>query len=183
MDFAKLKDYVYSVACVVWLWVLDVTIKSSQKHHIWNSQSNLTSYTINVIFRLSCLGQFIGSFRNHASGPPWPRNPTPTRKHPAMKFKFIDSILSTNSNPQSIVVLLCLYKEWHHFQGTNNLYHSLQGYIRFVFLLFPWSIHAKWYIAWCFILYPCSGSVLITITLQVTLTFTCGMYNIPSMFH
>ena len=49
-----------------WLWVLDMmfliwfhacSIKSSQKHHIWNSQSNLSSYTINVIFRLGCLGQ------------------------------------------------------------------------------------------------------------------------------
>ena len=57
LETAKPKDYIYSVACVIWLWVLDVTIKSSQKHHIWNSQSNLTSYTINVIFRLSCLVQ------------------------------------------------------------------------------------------------------------------------------
>ena len=33
------------------------------------------------------------------------------RKH---LVNIIDSI-STNSNPQSIVVLLFLYKEWHHF--------------------------------------------------------------------
>ena len=29
---AKPKEYICSVACVVWL------MKSSQKHHIWNSQ-------------------------------------------------------------------------------------------------------------------------------------------------
>ena len=140
---AKLKDYIYSVACVIWLWVLDMTIKSSQKNHIWNSQSNLTSYTINVIFRLSCLGQLSKSFRNYTPGPmpqkshphkEAPSNQTqihwlninkfkPTinsgflvRKHLVTKFKFIDSTL-TNLSPQSIVVLLCLYKEWHHFPG------------------------------------------------------------------
>ena len=58
-------------------------------------------------------------------------------KHLITKFKYIDSISSTNSNPQSIVDLLCLYKEWHHFQGTNYLYPSLQGYITFASLLFP----------------------------------------------
>ena len=54
-------------------------------------------------------------------------------------------MLLTNSNPQSIVVLLCSYKEWHHlqiwiklllFQGTTYLYPSFQGYIRFVSLFF-----------------------------------------------
>ena len=67
------------------------------------------------------------------------------RKHLVTKFKVIDSIL-TNSNPQSIVDLLCLYKEWHHFQGTNDLYPSLQRYITFVSLLFPLSTRTKWYI-------------------------------------
>ena len=42
---------------------------------------------------------------------------SPVRKHLITKFKFIDSLLLTNSNPQSIVVLLCLYKQWHHFPG------------------------------------------------------------------
>ena len=38
------------------------------------------------------------------------------RKHLVAKFKVTDSIL-TNSNPQSIAILLCLYKEWHHLPG------------------------------------------------------------------
>ena len=50
---------IYNVACWFWLWVLDMLwfylestslVKSSQKHHIQNSQSNLTSCTINIIF-------------------------------------------------------------------------------------------------------------------------------------
>ena len=44
------------------------------------------------------------------------------------------------------MVLLCLYKQWHHLQvwikvlfsqGTIYLYPSFAGYIRFVSLLFP----------------------------------------------
>ena len=69
---------------------------------------------------------------------------SPVRKHLVTKFKFIDSIL-TNSNPQSIVVLLCLYSGII-FQGTNYLYPSLQGYITFVSLLFPLIRPHKWYI-------------------------------------
>ena len=55
-------------------------------------------------------------------------------KHLVTKFKFIDSILLTNSNPQSIVVLLCLYKQWHHLhvwikvlfsQGTTYLFSGI----------------------------------------------------------
>ena len=44
---------------------------------------------------------------------------SPVRKHLVTKFKFIDSmyLILTNSNPQSIVVLLCLYKKWHHPPG------------------------------------------------------------------
>ena len=168
MGFAKLKDYIYSVACVVWLWVIHVTIKSSQKHHIWSSQSNLTSCILNVIFRLRCLGQlndfhFLSQLGTTPLDP-MAQKPIPAKKHlitklkfrfniinklkPTInsgsllskhlvtKFKFIDSML-TNLNPQSIVVLLCLYKEWHHFRGTNYLYPSFQGYITFVSLLFP----------------------------------------------
>ena len=41
------------------------------------------------------------------------------RKHLVTKFKVIDLIL-TNSNPQSIVVLLCLYKKWHHPPGYKS---------------------------------------------------------------
>ena len=62
------------------------------------------------------------------AGPQGTETPPPTRKHPAMKFKFKHSIL-TNSNPQSIVVLLCLYKEWHHSLGYK-LFVSLPSGIR-----------------------------------------------------
>ena len=38
---AKPKDYIYNVACVVWLWVLDVKLKNNEiitETSIWNSQ-------------------------------------------------------------------------------------------------------------------------------------------------
>ena len=52
------------------------------------------------------------------------------------KFKCIDSILSTNSNPQSIGICCAYIKSGIIFQGTNYLYPSPQGYITFVSLLF-----------------------------------------------
>ena len=44
---AKPTDYIYSVACVVWLWVLDVKLNNNEI----TSYLKLTSYTINIIFR------------------------------------------------------------------------------------------------------------------------------------
>ena len=118
----------------MWSWT---TIKSSQKHHIWNSQLNLTSYTINVIFRLSCLGQLNNCHLPSQLGTtplgPHGLNLSSARKYLVTKFKFMDSIVLTDSNPQSLVVLLCVYKEWHHLQtwikvqlsqGTTYLYPS-----------------------------------------------------------
>ena len=67
------------------------------------------------IYRLSIINKF----------KPIINSGSPVRKHLVTKFKVIDSILLTNSNPQSIVVLLCLYKEWHHPQGSYKLFVSL----------------------------------------------------------
>ena len=61
------------------------------------------------------------------------------RKHLVTKFKVIDSILLTNSNPQSIVVLLCLYKEWHYFPGYKLFVSLLSGIHQICIPAFPFD--------------------------------------------
>ena len=63
---------------------------------------------------------------------------SPVRKRLVSKFKFIDSIL-TNSNPQSIVVLLCLYKEWHHFPGYKLFVSLFSGIHQICIPPFPFD--------------------------------------------
>ena len=64
---------------------------------------------------------------------------SPVRKHLATKFKVTESILLTNSNPQLIVILLCLYKEWHHPPGYK-LFVSLPSGIHQIYIpAFPFD--------------------------------------------
>ena len=57
----------------------------------------------------------------------------------ATEFKCVDSILSTNSNPQSIVDPLCLYKEWHHFPGYKLFASLFSGIHHICIPAFPFD--------------------------------------------
>ena len=59
---------------------------------------------------------------------------SPVRKHFSSQIQFIDSILLTSSNPLSIVVLLCLYKEWQHFPGYKLFVSLLSGIHRIIYV-------------------------------------------------
>ena len=130
---------------------------------------------------------------NHFPGPPWLRNSTLTRKHlitklkfrfniinkfkPTInsgfpirihlvtKFKFIDSILLTNSNPQSTVVLLCLYTEWHHFPGYKLFVSLFSGIHHICIPAFPFDP-------------PMQSGTYICIMCSFDLQKNCGLYRL-----
>ena len=81
------------------------------------------------IYRLNIINQFTSTINSGS----------PVRKHLVTKFKFIDSILLTNSNPQSIMVVLCLYKEWHHFPGYKLFVSLLSGIHHICIPAFPFD--------------------------------------------
>ena len=47
---------------------------------------------------------------------------------------------STLSNPQSIMVLLCLYKEWHHFPGYKLFVSLFSGIHQICIPTFPFDL-------------------------------------------
>ena len=146
---AKLKDYIYSLACVVWLWVLDVKLNNNKiitETSYLNSQSNLTSYNINVMFRLSCLGQLNDCHFPSQLGT-MPQAPMAWKPQETFSIQiYIYKSILTNSNPQSILVccvhiksgITCRLGSALFSQGTTCL-HPPSGIHQICISAFPFD--------------------------------------------
>ena len=98
-----------------------------------------------------------------------PHHQAPIRKHLITNFKFIDSTLLTNSNPQPIVALLCLYKGWHHPPGYELFVSLLSGIHQICIPAFPFNLPTQ------------SGTDIITYTHTYTHAHTFHTYIITYM--